>query len=83
MIGIYVESMGWIRSHEDTCDGRGHTVFTFDPSLALGFPSKIDALEYWRQQSKTVPLRPDGRPNRPITAFSAEILPLTEKPLMP
>lgn len=37
---------------------------------ALIFPTAYEALEFWRQQ---VGLRPDGKPNRPLTAFTVEI----------
>lgn len=80
-IGIYAIGFGWIRSHEDTLDGRGHTMFTPDKQLARSFESIGDAFEFYRQQSKTVKLRDDGKPNRPITAFTVEIMPLDEEPL--
>jgi hypothetical protein len=31
------------------------------------------AFAYWKQQSKRVPIRPDGKPNRPLTAWSVLI----------
>lgn len=37
---------------------------------ALKFPSALEALEFWRQANG---LRPDGKPNRPLTAFTIEI----------
>jgi hypothetical protein len=43
---------------------------------ALGakrFASMIDAFEFWRQQSTTMPLRPDGQPNRPLTHYTISI----------
>lgn len=50
----------------------GTFIFTASPALAMPFESAGDVLDYWRTQSKTFPLRPDGRPNRPLTAFSIE-----------
>ena len=41
------------------------------------FPSVADALLYWKRQSTTIPLRPDGRPNRPLTAYTVEVEPVT------
>jgi hypothetical protein len=29
-------------------------------------------LDLWQRPSTEVPLRPDGRPNRPLTAFTVE-----------
>lgn len=65
---------------------RGVYVTDFDPDLtawgayaagplaqALRFRSAAEAMMCWRLQSKTVPLRPDGKPNRPLTALTVEI----------
>lgn len=41
-----------------------------DLRAAIRFKDVAEAIECWRQTSKTVPTRPDGRPNRPLTAFS-------------
>lgn len=78
---IYVCGNGWIQSHEDTPCGRGRTTFTRDRTRAITFDSVGDAFEYWDQQSKTVPMRPDGEPNRPLTAFTVEILPVDRDPV--
>lgn len=80
--GLYVSGAGWIEAHEDTACGRGHTTFTRDRTRAVSFDSPADAIEYWRQQSKTVPTRPDGKPNRPLTAFTVEILSLDQEPII-
>lgn len=40
---------------------------------ALRFPSFKDAYECFLQVSTRVPLRPDGKKNRPITAYTVEI----------
>jgi hypothetical protein len=51
--------------------GRGEPTFTADPDQAMHFDSYEALLEFWRQQSTIRPLRPDGMPNRPLTAWSA------------
>lgn len=66
--GAYIKSF-----NPDGHDGRGDLSATRDRDQAMRFPDHITALEYWRQQSKTHPLRPDGKPNRPLTAFSMSI----------
>lgn len=63
----------WIESHQDTPDGRGETKFATSREKALQFNSIGEAFEFWRQISKGVPLRPDGKPNRPLTVFTVEI----------
>jgi hypothetical protein len=39
----------------------------------MTFPDKAAAMAYYFTVSKTVPRRPDGRPNRPLTAYMIEI----------
>lgn len=54
-------------------DGRGRLEFTRSPRFALRFASPLEAMALWKAQSKTHPLRADGRPNRPVSALSVEI----------
>ena len=56
--------------------GRGYAAFTSDVAQAMTFPSLQEALEYWRRPSTVTPLRPDGRPNRPLTAYTVELQPI-------
>lgn len=44
---------------------------TDDPEKALLFGSAVDAMECWRKSHGT---RPDGRPNRPLTVFTVEVV---------
>lgn len=39
---------------------------------ALDLP-KAEMVEVWRRVSKRSPLRPDGNPSRPLTAYTVEI----------
>jgi hypothetical protein len=50
----------------------GSAVFTDDPDQAMHFDSAVAALELWKTVSKTVPIRPDGKPNRPLAAHTVE-----------
>ena len=54
--------------------GRGDLRTTGDPGKAKRFDSPADAREFWRQRSSIQPLRADGKPNRPLTAFTVEVL---------
>ena len=47
---------------------------TDNPHEALRFTDGGAALECWRKVSPNRPIRPDGDPNRPLTAYSCEIL---------
>lgn len=53
--------------------GQGHMTFTDDIDKALKFATAGDAIALWGTQSKTKPLRPDGQPNKPLTALTVEI----------
>lgn len=59
----------------DAGDYAGNITTTDDPAKARRFRTKTAAFLYWRQESKLRPRRPDGKPNRPLTAFTVEILP--------
>jgi hypothetical protein len=64
----------WLKSFDhDAYDGRGYGVFTDKILRAKRFASKADALAFWNTQSTVQPWRPDGRPNKPLTALSVEI----------
>jgi hypothetical protein len=48
-----------------------HLVTTPDIEAATKFTT-TDAFELWRSVDKRQPWRPDGKPNRPFTAFTVE-----------
>lgn len=62
----------------DGFDGHGHAEWVTNPAEALHFPDAVEALTLWKQVSKTRPLRQDGLPNRPLTAFTVSILPIED-----
>lgn len=73
---------GYLKSFDPDADGgRGIVTFTPWESEAKTFATSNEALEFWRQQSVRLPLRPDGKPNKPLTAFHAEILQKGTKPI--
>lgn len=41
---------------------------------AKQFTSMLEATEFWKRQSTVQPLRHDGRPNRPLTAHTVEMV---------
>jgi len=53
--------------------GQGSATFTKNKLEALKFQSAAEALALWNAQSETQPMRPDGRPNKPLTAFTISI----------
>jgi len=66
--------VGWLKSFDpEAFDGRGDAVLTDRIEDAQHFESFAAAITCWRQQPRTRPLRPDGRPNKPLTAFTVEI----------
>jgi hypothetical protein len=42
---------------------------------AKRWPSHMEALAEWKRESTRWPRRADGKPNRPLTAFTVEIAP--------
>jgi len=50
--------------------------FTDDPSRAKKFADHGAALEEWRRVRTVDPVRPDGKPNRPLTALTVTIEPV-------
>jgi hypothetical protein len=61
----------WLKSYDiEAFDGRGNALFTDVPEKALRFADLGAAFEAWKTQSKRRPIREDGKPNRPLTAFS-------------
>lgn len=64
----------WLQSFDhDACDGQGHGEFTLDPDKAMRFSDSAEAMEFWGRQSTVRPLRPDGEPNKPLTALTCAI----------
>jgi hypothetical protein len=66
--GKYVKSFD-----PDAHQGRGAVTAVPKPEDALQFATTIEALELWKRVSTKHPLRPDGKPNRPLTAYSVEL----------
>lgn len=67
----------FVRSYSpDAFRGRGDVVTSKYIHKALLFDTKQEAMEFWRQPSTMHPTRPDGKPNRPLTAFTVEIVPV-------
>lgn len=73
MFTINAIERGYVKHYEDTPCGRGSVTFTDEVADALTFTTMAEAFNFWRQQSRSVPLRPDGRANRPMCAFSVWI----------
>ena len=68
----------WLREYDpDGFNGIGRIVFTADVEQAQLFPSMRGVLTCWAQPSTKVPLRSDGKPNRPLTAYSVQ--PVTKR----
>jgi hypothetical protein len=79
--GQYVVSYDASRDGVEPSSGRPmlcHLVATPNLDDAARFTSG-EAFELWRSVDTRNPVRPDGRPNRPFTAFTVEIGPPDEK----
>lgn len=65
---LYLESWDLERDR-----GRGFIKRTADLEKAHKFADHQSAMTAWREQSRKYPYRPDGKPNRPMTAYHADI----------
>ena len=66
----------WLQDADvEANDGQGCITFTSHRDRAKRFNSHGEAMNFWRLQSKTRPTRPDGKANRPLTAFTMLVQP--------
>lgn len=71
----------YLKSYDpEAQDGRGLAVWTPRRSEALVLGDFSVASDLWRAVPKCRPTREDGRPNRPLSAFSITIEHLREEP---
>ena len=69
----------YVRSYDpDGNDGRGDLEITNDPARARVFTDAGEGLRVWRSQATACPIRWDGKPNRPLTAFTVTFEPAPE-----
>jgi hypothetical protein len=69
----------YLKSYDpEAYDGRGDALFTGDIGEAMKFTSHGEALTFAMTVPKSRPLRADGKPNKPLTAFTLEIMPIGE-----
>lgn len=75
LVGDVAGHLGeWVKRYDpEAYDGQGDVETTSDPAQALVFPSHREAWDCWRQVPRNRPVRPDGKPNRPLTAFTVTI----------
>lgn len=65
----------WVKDMDvEFGNGRGYLTATRHRSEAMRFADAGEALAYWQRTSKVRPLRPDGKPNRPLTAYTVEVV---------
>lgn len=56
--------------------GQGEIALTPNLANAKRFPSAAEAFVFYRTSPQCRPTRPDGRPNRPLTAANWELRPV-------
>lgn len=59
-------------SDPDAHQGAGDEKWTPELTRAKRFATFMDAMDCWKAQSSVRPFRSDGRPNRPLTAYSVQ-----------
>ena len=61
----------YLASYDPEGDGgNGIAIWTRDPAQAMTFATGEAATDCYRAVPLNRPLRPDGRPNRPLTMFT-------------
>lgn len=58
----------------DARGGRGTVTSSPEIRTAHRFEHAAEALEYWRRIAPRHQWRPDGEPNRPLTAYTVEVI---------
>lgn len=53
--------------------GMGSFIWSPDIEQAKRFPDAMEALRVWNAVPKCRPVRPDGKPNKPLTAFTVSV----------
>ena len=72
--GSTLQPGAFVKSYDpEAHDGRGFVEWTTDPDEAVIFHSPAQALRLYQQVPVTRPYRADGKPNRPLTAFTIEV----------
>jgi hypothetical protein len=59
-------------------DGVGAAGWVTNPVEAIAFEAASAGLDLWLTESKTRPTRWDGEPNKPLTAYTVEMIPLEQ-----
>jgi hypothetical protein len=66
--GMFLKSF----DHEAN-EGLGDGLFTPDKSEAMTFEDVGEALAFWNKIPANRPVRPDGKPNKPLTASTIAV----------
>jgi hypothetical protein len=70
----------WLKFYDPTHGKHGRIVSTDNPAEAKHYDDREAAFVEWHRSNG---LRPDGRPNRPLTAWTVSIETLPEVPDAP
>jgi len=74
---------GWLRGFNiEAHKGRGSVQLTSRRECAMLFGDAEAVFRAYHSIPKSCPVRPDGKPNKPLTAFHFEILGLKDSPLI-
>jgi len=77
------KTAGYLKTFDpDAHDGRGAVKLTTRKDEALRFATATECMALWLTPSKTFPRRPDGKPNRPLSAFTSEIIDADAVPML-
>lgn len=64
----------WLKdANVEAFNGRGECLGTLDVSEAKKFSTVQEAMRFYNKVPACRPIREDGRPNKPLTAYTVEI----------
>lgn len=82
MISLDLRSRGWLKSFNvDAHHGRGEVKLSPHRAQAMKFKDVESAYRAYMTIPLANPIRDDGKPNRPLTAFTAEFCPEDKEPI--
>jgi hypothetical protein len=76
---MLVVGQGYLKSYDrEAYDGRGAATYTDDPAEAMRFPTEHCVRALADATPRCKPLRDDGQPNRPLSAYTLIAVPVAD-----
>lgn len=77
-LGLPTGTVAYLRAFDvDAYDGLGEAEITLALHQALRWRTPREALDAWQKQSTVRPYRGDGKPNKPLSAYTVSPIEVT------